>query len=87
MSNEQVELTGPDFTLGFPLSTLANGAMLAGHAAGKPVLVARVGDEIFVSATSTIRQSVVAALCSSHDHVLASGHRHGEGGYLRPGIH
>ena len=63
MSNEQVELTGPDFTLGFPLSTLANGAMLAGHAAGRPVLVARVGDEIFAT----------GATCTHYGAPLADG--------------
>jgi NADPH-dependent 2,4-dienoyl-CoA reductase/sulfur reductase-like enzyme/nitrite reductase/ring-hydroxylating ferredoxin subunit len=54
MSDQPAELTGPDFTLGVPLSDVADGAMLAGHANGKAVLVARRGGDIFAfSATCT----------------------------------
>ena len=54
MSDERAELTGPDFTQGIPLASLADGAMLAGHANGKPVLLARQADEIFaIGATCT----------------------------------
>ena len=63
MSDEQAELTGPDFTLGLALAELADGAMLVGHAAGKPVLVARRGDEIFA----------IGASCTHYGGPLADG--------------
>ena len=47
MSSETAELTGPDFGLGVPVAQLADGGMVAGHAGGEPVLVARRGDEFF----------------------------------------
>ena len=54
MSDEPTPLSGPDFTQGVPLADLADGAMLAGHANGKAVLVARRGGEVFaISATCT----------------------------------
>jgi NADPH-dependent 2,4-dienoyl-CoA reductase/sulfur reductase-like enzyme/nitrite reductase/ring-hydroxylating ferredoxin subunit len=54
MSDQPAELTGPDYTLGVPLTDVADGAMLAGHANGKPVLVARQGADIFaIGATCT----------------------------------
>ena len=53
MSGE-VELTGPDFTHGVPLSDIPDGGMLRGHAHGQPVLLARRGDTVFaVSNTCT----------------------------------
>ena len=42
-----VQLTGPDLTKGVPLSGLPDGGMLAGHANGKPVLLARRGEQLF----------------------------------------
>ncbi|HEY5439757.1 MAG TPA: FAD-dependent oxidoreductase, partial [Gemmatimonadaceae bacterium] len=63
MSGEQAELTGPDFTLGLALAELADGAMLVGHAAGKPVLLARRGDEIFA----------IGASCTHYGGPLADG--------------
>ncbi len=54
MSDESAELTGPDFTKGVNLDDLADGAMIAGHAEGKAVLVARVGDDVLaIGATCT----------------------------------
>src|SRR5919107_5001135 len=41
------ELTGPDLAQGIPEADLADGALLGGHARGKPVLLARRGDEVF----------------------------------------
>ena len=41
------ELSGPDLEQGIPESDLADGAMLGGHARGKPVLLARRGGEVF----------------------------------------
>lgn len=53
MSGEQ-ELKGPDLAAGVPLSTIPDGGMLAGHAQGQAVLVARRGNEIFaIGATCT----------------------------------
>jgi apoptosis-inducing factor 3 len=46
-----------------PLDEIGDGAMLAGHAHGKPVLVARRGDELFA----------VGALCTHYGAPLADG--------------
>ena len=46
MSNETSELSGPDFGLGVPLSSLPEGAMLQGHAGGEAVLLVRRGGEL-----------------------------------------
>ena len=43
----EVQLTGPDLGQGVPLSDIADGGMLAGHANGKPVLLARRGAQFF----------------------------------------
>ena len=45
-----VELTGPDFTQGVPLSDVPDGGMLRGHAHGQAVLLARRGGELFAVA-------------------------------------
>jgi NADPH-dependent 2,4-dienoyl-CoA reductase/sulfur reductase-like enzyme/nitrite reductase/ring-hydroxylating ferredoxin subunit len=63
MSDQPAELTGPDFANGVALTDLADGAMLAGHAAGKPVLVARRGQEIFA----------ISASCTHYGGPLAEG--------------
>ena len=57
------QLTGPDLTQGVSLSQLPDGGMLAGHANGKPVLLARRGDEIFA----------VDAACTHYSGPLAEG--------------
>ncbi len=44
---EQSKPSGPDLTLGIPVSDLADGAMLQGHVAGEAVLLARRDDEYF----------------------------------------
>jgi apoptosis-inducing factor 3 len=46
VSDDTAQLTGPDFARGVAMSDIADGGMLAGHALGKPVLVARMGGEI-----------------------------------------
>ncbi|HEV8410429.1 MAG TPA: FAD-dependent oxidoreductase [Gemmatimonadaceae bacterium] len=47
-------LAGPDLAKGVVASTIADGAMLLGHALGEPVLLARRGNEFFaISATCT----------------------------------
>ena len=63
MSDEHAELTGPDYAQGIPLASLADGAMLAGHANGKPVLLARQGDEIFA----------IGAACTHYGGPLGDG--------------
>ena len=42
-------LSGPDLTKGISVSSIADGAMLAGHAHGEAVLLARRGDEFFAT--------------------------------------
>src|SRR5687768_6785232 len=63
MSAEQEQLSGPDLARGIPLSEIADGGMLAGHAQGKPVLVARRGSEIFA----------IGAVCTHYSAPLADG--------------
>jgi len=43
MSEESTELSGPDFCEGVPVSAVADGAMLLGHAQGEPIILARRG--------------------------------------------
>lgn len=40
-------MTGPDFAQGVSLSLIPDGGMLAGHSDGKPVLLAREGNDVF----------------------------------------
>jgi nitrite reductase/ring-hydroxylating ferredoxin subunit len=63
VSGEHAELSGPDFTLGFPRSEVPDGGMVAGHAHGKPVLVARQADEVFA----------IGAQCTHYAGPLADG--------------
>ncbi|MGH7701999.1 MAG: FAD-dependent oxidoreductase, partial [Gemmatimonadales bacterium] len=62
MSGEQT-LTGPDLLRGVPLSELADGAMMLGHAAGEAVLLARRGPEIYA----------IGATCTHYSGPLAGG--------------
>jgi nitrite reductase/ring-hydroxylating ferredoxin subunit len=63
MSSDQNEPTGPDFGRGVPLSELPEGGMVGGHVEGKPVLLARRGDEIFA----------VGGQCTHYGGPLAEG--------------
>jgi NADPH-dependent 2,4-dienoyl-CoA reductase/sulfur reductase-like enzyme/nitrite reductase/ring-hydroxylating ferredoxin subunit len=63
MSNEETKLDGPDLAIGVALSTLADGAMLLGHANGEPVLLARRGDEVFA----------IGAICTHYGAPLIDG--------------
>jgi apoptosis-inducing factor 3 len=63
VSGEHAELSGPDFTLGFRRSEVPDGGMVAGHARGKPVLVARQADEVFA----------IGAHCTHYAGPLAEG--------------
>src|SRR5687767_5925125 len=54
VGSETPELKGPDFDRGVPFSDIPDGGMLSGHAQGKPVLLARDGNDVFaISATCT----------------------------------
>jgi NADPH-dependent 2,4-dienoyl-CoA reductase/sulfur reductase-like enzyme/nitrite reductase/ring-hydroxylating ferredoxin subunit len=54
MGGGQEELKGPDLSSGIPITDLADGAMLLGHAEGEAVLLARRGNELFaIGATCT----------------------------------
>jgi len=59
----ETKLNGPDLTEGIPAESLADGQMLVGHARGKPVLLARVGQEIFA----------VSPHCTHYNGPLAEG--------------
>src|SRR5690349_8728120 len=63
MGGGQEELKGPDLSSGIPLTDIADGAMLLGHAEGESVLLARRGDEIFA----------IGATCSHYSGPLAEG--------------
>jgi NADPH-dependent 2,4-dienoyl-CoA reductase/sulfur reductase-like enzyme/nitrite reductase/ring-hydroxylating ferredoxin subunit len=57
------ELTGPDLGSGVSISEVPDGGMLAGHARGKPVLLARQGAEWFA----------IGAVCSHYSGPLPEG--------------
>lgn len=57
------KLNGPDLGKGVALSKVADGAMLAGHAYGEPVLLARQGDDLFA----------IGAVCTHYGAPLADG--------------
>lgn len=63
MGQGETKLNGPDLTEGIPVEGLADGQMLVGHARGKPVLLARVGQEIFA----------VSPHCTHYNGPLAEG--------------
>jgi NADPH-dependent 2,4-dienoyl-CoA reductase/sulfur reductase-like enzyme/nitrite reductase/ring-hydroxylating ferredoxin subunit len=63
MSSEDSELSGPDLVAGVPESDLAEGAMLAGHAEGEPVLLARQGGQVYA----------IGATCTHYGGPLAEG--------------
>ena len=63
MSEENIELAGPDLGKGVPLSTLVDGAPLLGHAQDEPVILVRRGDALFA----------VGALCTHYGGPLAEG--------------
>jgi apoptosis-inducing factor 3 len=63
MGGEDAKLTGPDLQSGIPMSEVADGGMLAGHAEGKPVLLARQGGEWFA----------IGATCSHYSGPLPEG--------------
>ncbi|HET8632908.1 MAG TPA: FAD-dependent oxidoreductase [Gemmatimonadales bacterium] len=63
MSSDASELSGPDLMAGVAESDLADGAMLAGHADGEPVLLARQGGTVYA----------IGATCTHYGGPLAEG--------------
>src|SRR3954463_15884959 len=55
--------SGPDLSSGVPVSRIPDGSMLAGHAQGKPILLARSGGEWFA----------IGAVCSHYSGPLSEG--------------
>ncbi len=68
MANPPSELTGPDLALGIPLSALAVGAMLTGHAHGDAVMLVRRADSIVA----------IGAYCSHYGVSLQDGVLNGD---------
>src|SRR5690349_9724305 len=63
MNDTTSPLPGPDLTLGVSLSRIPDGLILQGHAHGKPVVLARRGEELFA----------VGAYCSHYGAPLSEG--------------
>lgn len=63
MSDATTELTGPDLCAGVPLTTLADGVPLLGHAQGEATILVRRGSELFA----------VGAACTHYGGPLAEG--------------
>ena len=63
MGGHDAALTGPDLESGVPISDIPDGGMLAGHAAGEAVLLARHGSEWFA----------IGAVCSHYSGPLPEG--------------
>jgi len=63
MSDEIAKLEGPDLAQGVALSSLAEGAILLGHAQGEPLILVRRGDELFA----------IGAVCTHYSGPLAQG--------------
>jgi NADPH-dependent 2,4-dienoyl-CoA reductase/sulfur reductase-like enzyme/nitrite reductase/ring-hydroxylating ferredoxin subunit len=63
MSADTAPPSGPDLRAGVPLASLADGAMLQGHAGDEPVLLVRRGDEVFA----------IAAFCTHYGAPLVDG--------------
>jgi apoptosis-inducing factor 3 len=63
MSGEEAKLTGPDLEAGISVSDVPDGGMLAGHAAGKAILLARQGPDWFA----------IGGVCSHYSGPLPEG--------------
>jgi 3-phenylpropionate/trans-cinnamate dioxygenase ferredoxin reductase subunit len=63
MGADERELSGPDLERGIPEDAVADGALVGGHAGGRPVLLARRGAELFA----------VGGLCTHYRGPLAEG--------------
>src|SRR5215213_9220744 len=63
MADQPQAPSGPDLSQGVPHVSISDGAMLGGHVGDDPVLLARVGKEIFA----------VGAVCAHYSGPLAEG--------------
>src|SRR5690349_926202 len=63
MGGEAQELKGPDLSSGIPLSDLADGTILLGHADGEALILARRGADVFA----------IGATCSHYSGPLSEG--------------
>jgi len=63
MGGEDTKLTGPDLATGISIAEILDGGMLAGHAQGEAVLLARVGADWFA----------ISATCSHYSGPLPEG--------------
>jgi len=63
MNDTHTTLSGPDLVEGVALSSVADGAMLLGHAHGEPALLARRGDDVFA----------IGAICTHYGAPLEQG--------------
>ncbi|MGI8570428.1 MAG: FAD-dependent oxidoreductase [Methylocella sp.] len=63
MTSDSATPTGPDLRQGVAFGDLPDGGMLAGHADGEPVLLARRGEDVFA----------VGAVCTHYGGPLADG--------------
>jgi apoptosis-inducing factor 3 len=63
MGSQDAKLSGPDFRAGIALDQLQDGKPLLGHADGSPVLLTRIGDEVFA----------IGASCTHYGGPLAEG--------------
>src|SRR5215216_2179310 len=63
MAETSSELEGPDFQAGCEIDTVPDGGMLAGHAFGEAILVAKKGPELFA----------IGATCTHYGGPLAKG--------------
>src|SRR6185503_19696638 len=63
MNDTNKTLSGPDLVEGVAHSSIADGAMLLGHAHGEPALLARRGDDLFA----------IGAICTHYGAPLEQG--------------
>ena len=68
MSEQSSDLAGPDLSAGVPVSSIPEGGILLGHSQGKPVVVAKHGDDIFA----------IGAQCTHYGGPLGEGLRVGD---------
>lgn len=68
MSNDNLQLEGPDFSAGVELDAFSDGAMLTGHVDGESVMLVRSGEDLFA----------VGATCTHYGGPLPKGLRVGE---------
>ena len=63
MASHEDQESGPDLAAGIPLAAFGDNTLLQGHVGGKPVVLARVGEEVLA----------VGAVCTHYSGPLAQG--------------